>query len=344
MTPWLEKHMQQTIHTLMQLELAELDQLLTFVTEHQLRLQDIDILFNIENLEAGRYQPGSTAVSLENFDWILTPDELKTFRGKPSFTANELLNLHRRHINSLAPTYVTELQKLRKQPYVSKVQAFLAALRQDFTADIYLRNDAHEDVLIRAQNWQDALSTLPNDQLRGIDQQSLDKLNKVYEVLGYTGTHAFRIMEMHNNLYQIIENAKLVEIKPIMHTYLAHLQAQLTKHDLIAKQDDDFGHKNDQPLTAIETCLVNRYKSIAALQQKLSSSMVLDDALRGEIVTALRTCIHNKPSWFELPLLEKVLDILSCGVRPLIGRFFSAETKTYKQVDSVLNSNRPQST
>jgi hypothetical protein len=121
-------------------------------------------------------------------------------------------------------------------------------------------------------------------------------------------------------------------LKRAVHDYLEHLTKKLTGNGiLVAKKN-----KDALPMLGYSPVITNqikRYNAILALNNKIDSKTTLNDDDIQQARKTVEICGKSRPAWSERPLLQRIIDILSFGIRPLYCSFFSKEVRLQKEIE-----------
>lgn len=149
------------------------------------------------------------------------------------------------------------------------------------------------------------------------------QLDKLYAVLKGDAITTGSI-ERFNSALKCVSNKILndIAIRPLV--------AAVTDYLFFLKQLADKDGINEK--------LKKRIDAIEALEINLDSISTVDDAMT-KTKEALRICLENQPTWLEKPFLEKLIDILTLGIAPLIRYVFGTEesraTEESRELDKM---------
>ncbi|KTC88241.1 MULTISPECIES: hypothetical protein [Legionella] len=108
-----------------------------------------------------------------------------------------------------------------------------------------------------------------------------------------------------NSLYVETRNEELKKLRTIIQEYKAHLDKTLA--------EEIRTYPNRKP-EAIE----NRSKAVASIILFVNSSAELTPLVRKAVKNSIAEIQQNEPSWFERSLIDKILDVISLGARPIL--------------------------
>lgn len=81
-----------------------------------------------------------------------------------------------------------------------------------------------------------------------------------------------------------------------------------------------------------EEQLKHRRQALCTLEQRIGKETTLTPEMRSQVKMLVDEIIVNKPHWKELPLIDKILDIISLGLHALIRH---SQFKAFKEVRSL---------
>ena len=81
-----------------------------------------------------------------------------------------------------------------------------------------------------------------------------------------------------------------------------------------------------------EEQLKHRRRALCTLEQRIGKEATLTPEMRSQVKMLVDEIIVNKPHWKELPLIDKILDIISLGLHALIRH---SQFKAFKEVRSL---------
>jgi len=116
--------------------------------------------------------------------------------------------------------------------------------------------------------------------------------------------------------------------------YKQHLEQKLYK-----KEGIDIAPNSVVNYTASEdnnSKLLQRYQAINKID--LTNFDITDKVQIEDLSSALDQCKSLKPSWKERELIQKITDVLSFGIKPLIRALTSKQTKLETEIEKTISS------
>lgn len=125
---------------------------------------------------------------------------------------------------------------------------------------------------------------------------------------------------------------KLINLKESLGTIIDDYKAHIK-----GKNNDIDINFNDNNLTPKQQKATRRYEALiklenAAVQLAFNNKF---DANFQKMKQALENIRANEPTWFERSALQKLTDIMSLGIKPLIKYFYSKEKKFKKEIEQI---------
>lgn len=169
------------------------------------------------------------------------------------------------------------------------------------------------------------IAQMDNEQLFSF-QQSMDRLKKEQELDFECPLMQARITNITN-----ISNIKS-QLEDAINSYQIHLEKKLEGILLsadgtpaIIKNDDDFPHS-----------LLKRYENIHNLDIK--NIDITDEQQIKKVEAIMQECKDLKPSWEERSLLDKITDVISFGIKPLVRYLTSTQNKIESEISDAIEN------
>lgn len=221
----------------------------------------------------------------------------------------------------------------------------------------FTQNDIHQIILKTPQDIEDFVqSTSPFSQLTSLCQQekhyrdyrsildnTLDQpqLQQRFDAMDEQTWKNFekdlRSFEKEERFAQEKEKRfaqSTMQLKEKLMEYKNHLHAKLLEADVIIS-GKAFLCLSGEMTPKLEK-LIKRYKTITALDIKKLDLERAEDVHK--VSLAVETCKKLAPDWLERTMLQKITDILSIGIRPLLRMFFSKEPRFTGQIEELTSS------
>lgn len=238
----------------------------------------------------------------------------------------------------LAKLSLEKLNRLEEPESDPELQAFLKQLESDYTKYIHVKDF---DPLKRAENWLREVRALAEKSLSGIDEESLQKIDRISVLYNGMGDHAFRLLDMYQTIDTLRPEAEEMSekrIKTAVEEYRAHLAEKIKEENIVIPTD---GRDTSNEMSPKQQKLVKRYETISELSERIKDKPRLDESDQQAAKKALDTCLKNKPEWSEEPFLRKLTDVLSFGLTALYREFVSKETELKGGVEQELSNLGP---
>jgi hypothetical protein len=124
-------------------------------------------------------------------------------------------------------------------------------------------------------------------------------------------------------------------LKKVVHDYLDHLTKKLTENGILVSRTHEVLRSTQEDSPVIKN-QIKRYTAIFSLYTIIKDKKSLDDDDINQALQTVATCTKSRPAWSERPFLQRLMDILSFGIRPLYRSFFSKEVRLQQEIEHAI--------
>ncbi len=82
--------------------------------------------------------------------------------------------------------------------------------------------------------------------------------------------------------------------------------------------------------------MIKRYQAVLDLEERIKDKNSLTAKDMKFAKEQIKKCLDNNPDWTERPFLQKLIDVLIFGIKPLYQAFFSKEKELQKTMEQSI--------